>query len=156
MILDQNKPNIDSQLIVTLAKQALNNLHIFQQGKFGYGQYRDFADEFCTVKISLPRQSGHSTAALQLMYEYPGSLLFVPSGIVAGNMRHLLNAYTDDAEVLVRIDANIMVPGSTALDKIRPVTDRPFIILDQVSIMREDWIKAIKGSLQSKIILELQ
>ena len=156
MILDTDKPDIDSQLIVTLAKQALNNVTCFEKFDLHGISSPGFREEFCTVRIGLPRQSGHSTAALQLMYEYPDSLLFLHSGNARAYARQMLSKYTDDTDVQQRIEANMIVAGAgIPLHEIRPVNDRPFIILDQVSLMKLAWVAAIKGSITSKIILEL-
>ena len=43
-----------------------------------------FREEFRTVKISLQRQTGHTTAAVRLLNHFPNSLVFIPRG----SMRH--------------------------------------------------------------------
>lgn len=145
---------VDSELIVTLAKQALNNLPYVQH----YCDTNDeakFRREFGTVKIAMPRQSGHSTAALQLMYEYPDSLLFVPSGGTKHHIRCLRNEYIIDPDVHRRIEQNTMVPSDQAFARIQQAWSRPFVIVDQASMMRKECMDHIVGSLQASIILEL-
>jgi len=141
---------------VSLAKQALHNLPHFQESQSHFGLNDiEFRREFGTVKIAMPRQSGHSTAALQLMYEYPDAICFVPNGSVRNFTCRLLRDYTDDKEVLNRIDANIMVPGESTMARIRPQWERSFIIIDQALQMRKESTDLIVASLQASIILEL-
>jgi hypothetical protein len=147
------KPSIDSEIIVTLAKQALHNVkwytHHYQAYDF-YGCIKEFA----TVKISLPRYSGSTTAALQLMYEYPDSLCFVPSGMSKDYMHQLLATYTDDIAVSDRIKKNTLIMGHDSLVQIKPM-DRTFIIIDQASYVREEELHRIHNAVSAKIIVEL-
>jgi len=156
MITDSTRPAIDSQIIVTLAKQALNNLPYYQttQGHFGLSE-NAFNKEFGTVKIAMPRQSGHSTAALQLMYEYPDALCFVHSGSSANYMRMLLKDYTVESEVLRRIKKNIIVPSPPAINRIKPGGKRSFVILDQTSRIPKEMHDMVISSLRASIVLEL-
>jgi len=103
----------------------------------------------------MPRQSGHTTAALQLMYEYPDSLLFVHSQSAKHHIRCLRKEYIDNPEVHRRIEENTMVPSHQAFSRIRPAWTRPFVIVDQASAMREEQMNQILESLQASIVLEL-
>lgn len=147
--------DIDSEIIVTLAKQALHNLP-FRKKYFDAYHYNEFQREFATVRIGLPRQSGHSTAALQLLYEYPDSLIFLPGGTSRDYMRSQLKQWVDDLFVFNRMVKNIKVLHQAALEDIKPVSDRPFIIFDEMSSHRAQGINEVKASLNAKIILELQ
>lgn len=154
MITAKNQIQIDSELIVTLAKQALNNLpHV--QHYCDQNDERQFRKEFGTVKIAMPRQSGHSTAALQLMYEYPDALCFVHSGSAKQYIRHLMKDYISDQDVIRRITANIMVPDQRRMLDIRPVWTRSFVIMDQCSMISNEMQDYIRESLQRSILLEL-
>lgn len=114
-----------------------------------------FREEFGTVNIAMPRQSGHSTAALQLMYEYPDSVLFVPNGSSLECMRGLLRNYTDDTDIQRRINKNTMVPSGQAMANLKPVWARSFVIIDQATRMNSDAIHHVVTSLQASIVLKL-
>lgn len=82
MILEpEHKIERDSQLIVDMANMALRNYHKYMNMGFtNTMDRRDVIREFCTVNIHLPRQSGHSTAGLQLLYEHDDALMFMHNG----------------------------------------------------------------------------
>ena len=149
---DPNQLEHSSELIATLAKHALNNLKIQQRY---WGNSNRYREEFGTIKISMPRQSGHSTAALQLLYEYPDSLLFVHSGSARDFMRKQIRALTDDIEVHNRMDDHIKMPYRDELVNIKPVHDRAFIIFDEVLSHHAEAVKEAKVCVDAKIILEL-
>lgn len=152
-LTDPWKVQADSQLIVTLAKQALNNIAIYEP----YWHSSDrFREEFGTVAISMPRQSGHSTAALQLMYEYPTSLLFVPSTSARDYIIRQLAEYTQDEDVHQRLQQATSVVSSRSLAEIQNIGERPFIIFDQYQRMQTKVIEAVVNSSNAKIIVKLQ
>lgn len=150
---DEYKASSSSEIIVTLAKHALDNLKWNRRHNLGPTNFRE---EFGTVKIALPRQSGHSTAALQLMYEYPDSLLFVPNHPARDYSRQLLGQYTDDHEVHERICKNIIVPQHASVIQLPVRLNRPFIIFDEAAAMQPEMIHRVLNSLNASIILELQ
>jgi len=116
-----------------------------------------FRHEFGTVKISLPRRSGHTTAALQLLYEYSDSLLFVRKGSVKYNIENMARKLISDQVVLRDLVSRIIIPSENILKNIRPVHDRSFIIFDQADLFQQGYLEKIKMSLWSaKIVVELQ
>ena len=159
MIVTKDQASINSTLIVSLAKQALNNLPYYEKHRrqfFGSTGEDLFRQEYGTVKIGLPRQSGHSTAALQLMYEYPGSLLFVHDHSARDYMRNHLRQYTDDPDTRARINMDTLIPDQRLITQVPHQASRAFIILDQVSMMSPPAIAIIKEAFAADIILELQ
>lgn len=143
----------NSEIVVDLAKQAMVNLSHYSNQNY---EPAHFVEEFRTVRLHLPRQSGHTTAALQLMYEYPDSLLFVPDSSTREYTRSMLRNYTDDHAVRTRIDQNTFIPRSTILRNLRPVVNRPFLILDGASRMTTETKNEIIADFHAKIIVELQ
>ena len=75
MIIDHDEIERDSQLIVDMVNIAYRNVSNGVYDKFAGGNH---IEEFCTVKVWLPRSSGHTTAALQLMVEHEDAVLVVP------------------------------------------------------------------------------
>ena len=154
-IVTSETHQIDSQLIVTLAKQALNNLPYYERSQKMFGMNSiEFRKEFKTVKIGMPRQSGHSTAALQLLFEYPDAVCFVPSGSSCQYMNTLLKNYTDDETIRRRINKNIMVPNGKAMKNLK-LQKRSFIILDKSPAMSAEAIERIVSVMPASIVLEL-
>lgn len=161
MIIVDDEATVNSQIIVTLAKQALKNLNApsirnLKQNCPG----DDFRLEFGTVKISLPRRSGHTTAALQLLFEHPGSLIFVYTTAMKINMQDMITEYMSDLDIRKRVADNIIVATSDlALKNIKPLLGgkRPFIIFDQTAMFREDVFNGIKNMFSGAlVIVELQ
>ena len=152
-LTDPKKAQVDSQLIVTLAKQALSNIAIYEP--YWHTSER-FREEFGTVCISMPRQSGHSTAALQLLYEYPTSLLYVPNSSARDYIIRQLAEYTQDEEVHRRVQKATSVISSRALAEIQNIGERPFIIFDQFNRMQTKVIDAVVSTSNAKIIVKLQ
>lgn len=135
---------VNSQLIVDLAKQALTNVRSadIKELKDSY-PHCAFRDRFGRVKISLPRGSGHTTAALQLLYEFSDALLFVSKSSRKAHCQHLLHEYVADAAVRKRIEDAILYTTGTDLISIRPIEDRSFIIIDQAYEFTRDTINLI-------------
>ncbi len=152
MITDKNRLQIDSELIVALAKQALHNLPHYDN----YNSIDNFRTEFGIVKIGLPRQSGHTTAALQLVYAYPNSLLFVPNESSRLCTKNLLQQFTDDHQVNNTINAATHVLCSRTILNIKPCHGREFLIFDGVSRMPRADIQRTTEEFNATIILELQ
>jgi len=146
----------NSELIVQLAEQALENLSTPQlKHERKHMDDHGFRKEFGTVKISLPRQSGHTTAALQLLNDHPTSLCFVLRQEYKNEMLNLLYEYTSNPETHERIKSSIVVLTEGALLHVRPVEDRPFIIFDQTSMIRQDIYEHIKEAFVAGVIIEL-
>ena len=154
IIHNDNAPTINSQLIVSLAKQAQKNLKYYRKIFANYTS-SEFRKEFGTVQISMPRHSGHSTAALQIMFEYPDPLLFVSDSSSRDCSRSALADYTTDAEVRNRITRNTLIPTSHNMIQIKSVQNRAFIIIDDAR-RQPDTIKSISESFTADIILLLQ
>jgi len=79
--------------IVEIVKLSYGNLSLPEVRQYKENMIPErFQQEFGTVKISLQRQVGHTTAALQLLNAFPNSLVFVPRG---GMRQHFENRYFD-------------------------------------------------------------
>jgi len=156
---------INSEPIVSFAKQALYNLPYYMGWYETIGKEK-FYHEFREIKIKLPRRSGHSTAALQLLYEYPDALCFVRGFAVRDMFRSLLRENTSDGETLQRIDKQVKVIDFTEpLDNlmVRRIMSnvthnekrRSFIIFDQASELEIRTKETIIDNFPSEITLEL-
>lgn len=158
MILDKNELTINSEMIVYLAEQALHNLDKPVVRRFKQDSpYNTFRHQFGTVKIRLPRRSGHSTAALQLLYKHPGSLLFVHNMERKYALEKLILEYTSNEETIEYVKNSIVVPFKNALLRIRPVKDRPFLILDQSNEFPDEVREgALENFRDTGIVVELQ
>ena len=153
VLTDPKQVRVNSELIVTLAKQALNNIAIYEP--YWHTSER-FREEFGTVTIAMPRQSGHSIAALQLLYEYPTSLLYVPNSSARDYIIRQLAEYTHDEEVHRRVQKATSVISSRALAEVQNIDERPFIIFDQYHRMQTKIIDAVVSTSNAKIIVKLQ
>jgi len=157
MIVDEDRITINSQLIVSLAKQALTNTErLSVKSWYGKMPREVYREEFGVVKISMPRQSGHTTAALQLLVEHPGSLAFIMQRRTKDDMLRMLGRYTTDWEVINRVERSIVPISDNALKNVKPLEYRPFIIFDQATSIREDVFEEIKNSYNAGIVVELQ
>jgi len=157
MILDEDRITVNSQLIVALAKQALANTTRLTVKSWHKSMPREvYREEFGVVKISMPRRSGHTTAALQLLVEHPGSLVFVMQIRTKDDMLRMLRQYTTDIEVNDRVKDSIVPITDNALKNVNPLEYRPFIIFDRATSIREDVFDEIKNSYNAGIVVELQ
>jgi hypothetical protein len=160
-VLDGSEPSRSSETIVNIAKIALGNLSHFEHYRGGI-DHTKFSEEFSLVKIHLPRQSGHSTAALQLLYEYPRSLCVVPNHQSKENMMRMLQEYTQDTMVLRRVEESICIvmpnPYKDAYVQRRPpeICTREFLIFEQSKDLTENAKMKAREKWAAKIILELQ
>jgi len=158
MIVDEHMVNINSQLLVDMCTQSLKNLKapnvISLQRNMPHQMFRE---EFGTVRIMMPRRSGHTTAALQLIVEYPDSLLFVRQTSHKDSLRHLIREYTSNVAVRRRVDESVIALSDSALKDIRPIDTRPFVIFDQRSLFRNNQVAECIAAFQSaQIVVELQ
>jgi hypothetical protein len=155
-VIPENKINFSSELIVQLARNAFDNapeLAHWKKQLINEGQFRD---EFQTVKITLPRQAGHTIAALQLMYEYPGSLLFVPNGSARLDAIAQIKHLSENREIIKEVENNTLVPSHSGLIQIKARLARPFVIFDQSSAMSSNTKLMIKDTFNAQVFLELQ
>lgn len=157
MIVDHTTAEINSELIVTMAKMAFRNLDSpVVKSQIRYMSHDAFRRQFGTVKISLPRQQGHTTAALQLLYEYPNSLLFVPKHARKEDCIKLLRHYTSNAETLQRLSDAIVVPSENGMLNIKP-KERDFAIFDQAYSFSPKVFQMVDGQTYgARVVVELQ
>jgi len=80
MITIDRSINYHTPLIIEMVENTMHNAKEFQKQKiFRSLSKLTFKEELCTLKISLPRRAGHTTAALALLNRYPDSYLTILS-----------------------------------------------------------------------------
>jgi len=157
MIVDEDRITVNSQLIVSLANQALDNTTRLSITNWYKKMPSDhYRKEFGTVKISMPRRSGHTTAALQLLVEHPDSICFVSKHDQKLGMTRMLHDYTSDRKIINRVCNAIITVNDNSLKQIKVVKSRPFVIFDQTDMIREDVFEYLKEGYNAKIVVELQ
>lgn len=130
-----------------------------------------FRQEFGLVKIKMPRQAGHTAAAVTLLGRYPGSLLFVPRGDDRQRIIREYRHYFIDEEILYRRDDHkqmmagrssnledfIFVPrDDDKLKRLRP-NKPPLIIIDRADtfdFLQKEGIMSIFEN--ARLIVELE
>jgi len=118
----------------------------------------DFMYHYGTVKMELPRRQGHTTAALQLVARYPGSILIVPQYEIMKNVQTQFKKYIlDQAEIDRACKSVITIAGirNKATFSMRN-NERPFLIFDGAARMKERYIREAKKLMQADVFVELQ
>jgi len=156
MIVDDTAAKVNSQLIVDLCMQALENLKAPQIVSMKRNMpRRAFREDFGTVRIFLPRRSGHSTAALQLLCEHPDALLFVTKHSRKDDMQNMIRDYTSNQALRDRINNAIVPLSPNALTNLKPVEYRSFVIFDGQPDTHFNVYAMFKETVSVGIVVEL-
>ena len=120
----------------------------------------DFELEHGTVKIHLPRQQGHTTAAMELIAKYPGSIMFVPRHNIKQDIENKFKEYIIDPNDAQKACKSVLTLDAIKDDRLlylmRQGAPRPFTIFDGVSRMNEALITEAKFKFGADIFVELQ
>lgn len=147
-------------LIVQMCEQALANVNSARVQNWKSNMYDryDFEREFSTVKLMLPRQQGHTTAAMQLVANHPGSMMFVMQHDMKRDIEYKFRELIYDP-----IKAQLACDSVLTLQEIknnkfsiRRGCYHPFMIFDGVSRMNKAYITEAKTLVNADIYVELQ
>lgn len=157
-MITNDKLKHNSQLIVELAESALHNLRTDEIHRYKHNMGEaHFRDQFRTVRLHLPRRSGHTTAALQLVVNHPGSLLFVERETAKMDALRMLREYTDNSDVIEQAGTCIVpIYNPNRILALRPQPHRDFIVFDQTNEFKQESVEAIIRTLNAEIVVILQ
>ncbi len=145
---------------------------LWEQSRTMPPQY--FFEQFRRIKISLPRRSGHSTAAANLLYRNPNSMMIVPNWemkhhIIGGSvMKSIFVANhfedMDMAHLFLKERVHFATPDSIRRllhesNRLIPlIFPLELIIFDPVSLFNEKDLDEIRVLLynKTKLFVELQ
>lgn len=94
-----------------------------------YGE-KMFRESCQTITLSLPRRSGHTTAAIEILHRYPHALLISTGSIVAAIKRQNSSA----ASNMLTLNEALAPQAGHALRIIGALSNIDFILLDTVKV----------------------
>lgn len=147
-------------LIVQMCELALANVKSarVQEWKATYYTSDDFEREFSTVKVALPRQQGHTTAAMELVAKHPGSIMFVLQHDMKRDIEYKFREYIFDTEKSQRACGSVLTLQAIKDNRNHMLRKnyRPFLIFDGVSRMNTAYITEAKTLFPADVYVELQ
>ena len=117
----------------------------------------EFRREFGTIKIQLARQTGHTTAAVRLLFAHDDALIYLPNSGSMRGIRDEIARYTKLRSIRSVMEKRVTYVGYNYGKYIEPVNGRSMVIIDQASNISKKELDIVKERYRdAKLIVELQ